>query len=870
MGFKKRIIIPVLIMFVFLLPYLTKGQSGDVSLHIDIISYDVQNAEFSPMSKPAELSLKNYYFSSFSNKGISFIDYSKWGYSTSTAEESLNRMKADYVNYVALNFMVYQDTGTSTVIYRDGTKTPDDRALTNIINDIHSRNMKVFLKVNVDAQNGDSRTAFNPTSKPQWFSSYKTIITQYARLAQQNNVEMFSAGVELKTLSGSSYQANWNDIISSIRNIYTYGDVIYCANWNEYQNVSFWDSLDYIGIDAYFPLNELQDPAVAQISNGWYAYNGTWGAHNWVNEIDTFRQSKVKDVLFTEIGYRSADYAAKEPWSEKTVINLPLQERCYSAAMKVWKPITWLKGLFWWDWPINVQSGGGDNHHFEYDTVNWAYDTYTTDMGCTNVERTTERAYQGFGSLKMDYHLVYDHANYSKGDAYWEIGDQYLRGKRLSVYVYCPAGSMGSASHYNGLTLFAKDADWNYYQGAWNNIYITNQWFKLTWDLPDEAWASHVRQVGLKFSTPGTGSALENNYDGPIYMDDFIWEDIVPPGDNYGFESQPIAWYNAGNACSSVQQSAAVAYSGSYSLQMNYDLKCSDNTGFAEWDMGSSGTNLYGKEVNIWVYCPAGSGGTASAKNGVTIYMKDAGFNWIESEWNNIYGSEDSWMNIRWTVTSNVASNARYIGIKVGTAGSCTSSNEYTGPIYIDDLIWSNASAPPATPEGYYDWEDGTLQGWYPDNYINNRAFYDPPAPINTNERAQAGTQSMKCHFRLIKNNVNYDSGYMWVDCARTNLTGKTVSVYIWAPASLQWKGGIQLAFKDNTWTYCDTDWRNIASVGSWVRYSAALPADINWNDGIDLTKIEHMGIKLGSGGGMSSGQEITGYIYIDEFDCDY
>lgn len=41
----------------------------------------------------------------------------------------------------------------------------------------------------------------------------------------------------------------------------------YTTNWDKYQNVPFWKDVDYIGIDAYFPLSENKTPSVMKLNN---------------------------------------------------------------------------------------------------------------------------------------------------------------------------------------------------------------------------------------------------------------------------------------------------------------------------------------------------------------------------------------------------------------------------------------------------------------------------------------------------------------------------------------------------------------------------------------------------------------------------
>ena len=47
----------------------------------------------------------------------------------------------------------------------------------------------------------------------------------------------------------------WNELILKIKKLYK-GKLTYAANWDEYKRIHFWNVLDYIGVDAYFPLTD--------------------------------------------------------------------------------------------------------------------------------------------------------------------------------------------------------------------------------------------------------------------------------------------------------------------------------------------------------------------------------------------------------------------------------------------------------------------------------------------------------------------------------------------------------------------------------------------------------------------------------------
>lgn len=299
----------------------------------------------------------------FEYKGMSLTDWSVNGYYS--VGGSLDRLKSDNVNYVAINVFVYQDTYESTYIYKDGQKTPSDGAVIYAIQQAHNRGMGVLLKVNVDSKDDRWRGQFAPSNVDAWFASYTSIMTQYARIAQNNGVELFSVGCEYQSLSGSANKTRWQNVITAIKNVYT-GPLVYSANWTEYNNVSFWDSLDFIGIDAYFPLDDDNNATADKIKNDWTSCSasGYYGV-NWIYAIDTFRQSKGKDVIFTEIGYPSANGGAKEPWRwDLSPVNLTLQSNCYRGTILAWKDFPWFKGFFWWDWGVYLSGGGSsDTHH---------------------------------------------------------------------------------------------------------------------------------------------------------------------------------------------------------------------------------------------------------------------------------------------------------------------------------------------------------------------------------------------------------------------------------------------------------------------------------------------------------------------------
>ncbi|MEI6863396.1 MAG: hypothetical protein WCK38_03250, partial [Candidatus Omnitrophota bacterium] len=125
----------------------------------------------------------------------------------------------------------------------------------------------------------------------------------------------------------------------------------------EYENVGFWDDLDYAGIDAYFPLADKGTPQYEELRQGW---------KKWVKDIGEWAAKVKKPVLFTECGYASVNTAAVKPWQENKASepNQALQADCYKALLEELWNEPWFFGLYWWSWNTYAGSGGVSNKGF--------------------------------------------------------------------------------------------------------------------------------------------------------------------------------------------------------------------------------------------------------------------------------------------------------------------------------------------------------------------------------------------------------------------------------------------------------------------------------------------------------------------------
>ncbi|OED35899.1 glycoside hydrolase [Flavobacteriaceae bacterium (ex Bugula neritina AB1)] len=223
---------------------------------------------------------------------------------------------------------------------------------------LNERGIKVMLKPQIWVWRGEFTGNILMDSEENWTAlekSYEDFILLYAKLAEELNVPLFCIGTELHTFVQKRSDF-WRQLIKKVKSIYQ-GDLTYAENWDQFQNVPFWEELDYIGIDAYFPVSESKTPTVEEIKIGWKQHK---------IKIMELQSVMDKKVLFTEYGYRSIHYTGKEPWDANRVngnINLQAQNNALTAIYEEFWEESWFAGGFLWKWYHNHTEVGGENNN---------------------------------------------------------------------------------------------------------------------------------------------------------------------------------------------------------------------------------------------------------------------------------------------------------------------------------------------------------------------------------------------------------------------------------------------------------------------------------------------------------------------------
>ena len=299
----------------------------------------------------------------YTYKGMSYgMGHTQTSLAGAQSDQSLAKMKAAGVTMVALNVVWFQTSTTANTMAEDfDWGSSDYESVAHAIDTIHSLGMAVMLKpmINISDDDYTWRAEIDPTDKDAWFASYRKFVGLYADLAEKKKVAMFSIGCELCTLEKTSNDARWAALIANIRSRYS-GILTYSANWaplnqttGGYENITWWNQLDLIGIDEYCPIAESNNPTVAQMVAAW---------RKEASDIESWRTSKRltdKSVIFTEVGYQSADGTAQTPWGvDSGPVDMQEQADCYTALFTVLPTKSWWEGLFLWDWDRKPDAGG--------------------------------------------------------------------------------------------------------------------------------------------------------------------------------------------------------------------------------------------------------------------------------------------------------------------------------------------------------------------------------------------------------------------------------------------------------------------------------------------------------------------------------
>ena len=246
-------------------------------------------------------------------------------------------------SHVSILVQWSQKDTKSSLIQPHPKETPADALVSKVIRHARSKGLKVMLFPILWVEEraiGDWRGTLKPEDPDAWWSAYNTFILHYAKLAQATGAVMFSIGSELGSMESET--ARWRHLSAKVRGLFK-GQLVYSANWDHYQHVTFWDAVDFIGMTAYYRLTMTKQPSLDELTASWSRVR--------LQLLDWY-EGQTKPLLFTELGYPSVDGAAMSPWDYTSAGERDLEEQrlCFEAFKRVWHGEERLSGVFFWNW----------------------------------------------------------------------------------------------------------------------------------------------------------------------------------------------------------------------------------------------------------------------------------------------------------------------------------------------------------------------------------------------------------------------------------------------------------------------------------------------------------------------------------------
>lgn len=272
------------------------------------------------------------------------------GYGSETSRRSLDELQGLGVDWVSITPFGFMSGADATEVRHVGDMRAgesDERVVAELVA-ARERGLSVLLKPHIWIRGGTYRGQIDPGSDERWaawFDSYEAWLVGYAELAAEHGVPILTVGVELASTS-ARFEARWRTLLERVRAVYP-GELVYAANWDEAEQVRFWDAVDYIGVQFY--------PSLADESgSSEQSLRARLDEH--LDELDLLATRVGRPVLFTEVGYKSTADTALRPhaWLERMddapAVDVQAQARCYRVFLAAISERSWARGVYFWKW----------------------------------------------------------------------------------------------------------------------------------------------------------------------------------------------------------------------------------------------------------------------------------------------------------------------------------------------------------------------------------------------------------------------------------------------------------------------------------------------------------------------------------------
>ncbi|MEM9691142.1 MAG: hypothetical protein AAGA56_01230 [Myxococcota bacterium] len=210
----------------------------------------------------------------------------------------------------------------------------------------HRGGLRVMLVPHLWVETGGWRALIDPGTDAgwkAWAASYRAFVLHWAQVAADEEVELLSVGVELRSWVTRKHAPSFIDVIHAVRDVYP-GMLTYSANWDDVHSTVVFGELDIIGVNAFFPLTEREDASFDDLAAG---------AERVASELGDLARQWEKPILLTEMGYTTRRDPAIQPWIwPEALARVELDQHAPALAAKALlaavQPQAWCAGFFVW------------------------------------------------------------------------------------------------------------------------------------------------------------------------------------------------------------------------------------------------------------------------------------------------------------------------------------------------------------------------------------------------------------------------------------------------------------------------------------------------------------------------------------------
>lgn len=277
-------------------------------------------------------------------RGVSFamLNHLDYGYHAPSVDVELARLAelgADAVSIMPFAYQPGPDQPELRFLNR-GARSETDVGCVHAARRAHARGFRVLWKPHlwISHESWPGEVAMKSEEDWRaWWRAYRLYVLHHAFLARWAGAELFAVGVELdRTLVR---RREWEELIAGARRLYP-GPLTYASNWyGGLEEAPFWDRLDLVAVDAYFPLADSPSASATDLAAG---------AARVAERLAAAARRFGKPVLLTEVGFSARRAAWMEPHREGGEYHEADQAAAYLALLGALEGKGWLAGLFVW------------------------------------------------------------------------------------------------------------------------------------------------------------------------------------------------------------------------------------------------------------------------------------------------------------------------------------------------------------------------------------------------------------------------------------------------------------------------------------------------------------------------------------------